>query len=190
MFQLYMWWHRCAIWLKKLYLRSDSQRHRHFVGFFNVPVLHRHGTTLFVPRFRESVGTLNLIRPSVTKTLTLAITFALLQIELWYLACVFLVTRPFRWYHVVTLTVTFDLLQGQICCRAGDHNFLNLLLYGYSEKPPHLVAFYYTLGIRRTNCRLKPPAPQNKDSFMPLKCIQIDTRLSMFTWKLECVWWI
>ena len=66
--------------------------------------------------------------PSVTKTLTLAITFALLQIELWYLACVFLVTRPFRWYHVVTLTVTFDLLQGQICCRAGDHNSLNLLV--------------------------------------------------------------
>ena len=97
----------------------------------------RGGTNiLIVPRFRESVGTLNLIRPSVclsvcpsvTKTLTLAITFALLQIELWYLVCVFLVTRPFRWYHVVTLTVTFDLLQGQICCRAGDHNSLNLLV--------------------------------------------------------------
>ena len=41
--------------------------------------------------------------------------------------CVF-VTRPFRWYHVVTLVVTFDLLQGQICCRAGDHNSLNLLV--------------------------------------------------------------
>ena len=87
---------------------------------------------IIVPHFRESVGTLNLIRPSVclsvTKTLTLAITFALLQIELSYLACVFLVTRPFRWYHVVTLTVTFNLLQGQICCRAGDHNSLNLLV--------------------------------------------------------------
>ena len=66
------------------------------------------------------------VRLSVTKTLTLAITFALLQIELCYLACVFFVTRPFRWYHVVTLTVAFDLLQGQICCRAGDHNSLNL----------------------------------------------------------------
>ena len=65
---------------------------------------------------------------SVTKTLTLAITFALLQVELWYLACVFFVTRPFRWYHVVTLSVTFDLLQGQIYCRAGDHNSLNLLV--------------------------------------------------------------
>ena len=66
---------------------------------------------------------------SVTKTLTLAITFALLQVELWYLACVFFMTRPFRRYHVVTLTLTFDLLQGQICCRAGDHNSLNLLVY-------------------------------------------------------------
>ena len=40
-FQSYMWRHRCAGGLKKkLYLRSGSQRHRHFVGFFNVPVLH------------------------------------------------------------------------------------------------------------------------------------------------------
>ena len=30
----------------KLYLRSGSKRHRHFAGFFNVPFLHRHGTTL------------------------------------------------------------------------------------------------------------------------------------------------
>ena len=71
--------------------------------------------------------------PSVTKTLTLAITFALLQVELWYLTCVFFVTRPLRWYHVVTLTMTFDLLQGQICCRAGDHNSLNLLDYLHTQ---------------------------------------------------------
>ena len=31
----------------------------------------------------------------------------------------------------MTLTVTFDLLQGQICCRAGDHNSLNLLVNFY-----------------------------------------------------------
>ena len=32
--------HRCAGGLKKKFdLRSGSQRHRHFVGFFNVPVL-------------------------------------------------------------------------------------------------------------------------------------------------------
>ena len=30
--------HRCTGGLKKLDLRSGSQRHRHFVGFFNVPV--------------------------------------------------------------------------------------------------------------------------------------------------------
>ena len=31
--------HRCAGGLKKLDLRSGFQCHRHFVGFFNVPVL-------------------------------------------------------------------------------------------------------------------------------------------------------
>ena len=30
------------------------------------------------------------------------------------------------------------------------------LLYGYSEKLPHLVAFYNTLGILRTHSGLKP----------------------------------
>ena len=67
---------------------------------------------------------------SVCHKKTLAITFALLQVQLWYLPCVFVVTRPFRWYHVMTLTVTFNLLQGKICCRAGDHNSLNLLPSG------------------------------------------------------------
>ena len=36
-----------------------------------------------------------------------------------------LVTSPFSWHHAVTLT--FDLLQGQICCRTGDHSSPNLL---------------------------------------------------------------
>ena len=37
---IYVTAHRCAGRLKKkLYLRSGSQRHSHFVGFFNVPVL-------------------------------------------------------------------------------------------------------------------------------------------------------
>ena len=36
---IYVTAHRCAGGLKiKLDLWSDSQRHRHFVGFFNVPV--------------------------------------------------------------------------------------------------------------------------------------------------------
>ena len=33
------------------------------------------------------------------KTLTLAITFLSYKIKLSYLACVFLMTRPFQWYH-------------------------------------------------------------------------------------------
>ena len=57
--KIFQWRHRCAGRLKKLYLRSGSQRHRHFGGFFNVPVLHRHGATLFkvVPRNRPFYGT-------------------------------------------------------------------------------------------------------------------------------------
>ena len=48
--------HICAGALKKLklYLRSGSQRHRHFAGFFNVPVPHRHGTNLFIRWFRHT----------------------------------------------------------------------------------------------------------------------------------------
>ena len=107
-------------------------------------------------RFRESVGTLNLIRlsvcPSVTKTFTLAIILALLQIELLYLACVFFVTRPFRWYHVVTLTVTFHLLQGQICCRAGDHNSMNLLVITtLSDDRLHTVKCLFHISFLEKN---------------------------------------
>ena len=62
-FQSYMWRHRCAGGLKKkLYLRSGSQRHRHFAGFFNVPVLHWHGTTLFIQRFRHTTPFNRLLR--------------------------------------------------------------------------------------------------------------------------------
>ena len=35
---IYVTAHRCASGLKKLDLRSGSQCHRHFAGFFNVPV--------------------------------------------------------------------------------------------------------------------------------------------------------
>ena len=37
-----------------------------------------------------------------------------------------LVRRPFQWHHAMTLT--FDLLLGQLCCHAEDHNSLNLLV--------------------------------------------------------------
>ena len=58
-----MWCHRCEGGLKKnLYLRSGSQRHRHFVGFFNVPVPSRHGTTLFIRWFRHTAPFSRLLR--------------------------------------------------------------------------------------------------------------------------------
>ena len=43
-------------------LRSGSQRHRHFVGFLNVIVLHRHGTTLFIWWFRHTAPFGQLLR--------------------------------------------------------------------------------------------------------------------------------
>ena len=63
-FQSYNWRHRCAGGLKKLYmyLRSGSQRHRHFAGFLNVPVLHRHATTLFIRWFRHIAPFSRLLR--------------------------------------------------------------------------------------------------------------------------------
>ena len=51
--------------------------------------------------------------PSVTKTLTLLISSKVLLIEHWYLARMILLTSPLNWHHVMTLTLTFDLLQGQ-----------------------------------------------------------------------------
>ena len=38
------------------------------------------------------------------------------------------------------------------------HRHGTTLLYGDTDTPPHLVAFYDTLGIRRAYSRLKPPA--------------------------------
>ena len=62
-FQSYMWRHRCAGGLKKKQSpRSGSQRHRHSAGFFNVPVLHRHGTTLFIRGFRHTAPIRCLLR--------------------------------------------------------------------------------------------------------------------------------
>ena len=96
---------------------------------------HRYEKASFVvPRLSRKQGILKLIRPSVcpsvclsvTKTLTWLISSDVLMIEHWYLACMIVVSSPFNWYHAVTLT--FELLQGQSCCRAGDHNSPNLLV--------------------------------------------------------------
>ena len=51
---IYVTAHRCAGGLKKYDLRSDSQRHRHFVGFFNEPVQAPTRAILFIRLFRET----------------------------------------------------------------------------------------------------------------------------------------
>ena len=90
---IYVTAHRCAGGLKnKFDLRLGSQRHRYFVGFFNVPVQ---------PPTRG---------------------------------------QPF---------------------------------YGYSEKPSHLVAFYDTLGIRRTHSHHNPRDPQMEALTMNLKVVSL-----------------
>ena len=69
-FQSYMWRHRCAGGvMRKLYLRLGAQRHRHFVGFHNVPVLHRHGTTLFIRWFLHTAPFSRLLRHAGDKSL-------------------------------------------------------------------------------------------------------------------------
>ena len=94
------------------------------------------GCVIVVPRFSRKHGDIKshssfcpFVCLSVRlsqKLLTWLISSEVLVIEHWYLACMILVTSPFQWYHAVALT--FDLLQGQICCRAGDHNSSNLLV--------------------------------------------------------------
>ena len=62
-FHSYVTAHRCAGGMKKkLDIRSGSQHHRHFVGFFNVPVPQRHGTTLFIRWFRNTASFSRLLR--------------------------------------------------------------------------------------------------------------------------------
>ena len=47
---------------EEVLLRSGSQRHWHFAGFFNVPVLHRHVTKLFIRWLRHTAPFSRLIR--------------------------------------------------------------------------------------------------------------------------------
>ena len=91
-------------------------------------------STLFVPHLAlAKAGNIEIYSSicqslylSVTKTLTWLISSEVLMIERWYLACMIIETSPFNWHHSVTLT--FDLFQGKICCLAGDHNSLNSLV--------------------------------------------------------------
>ena len=121
---IYVTAHRCAGGLKKkLDLRSGSQRHRHFVGFFNVS--DRHGTTLFIRWFRHTAPFSRLLRS--------------------------------RWGyggHILDLTPPGP--HGGRLIRLGYCFTPYQRLWLYNGAP--LVAFYDTLGIRRTSSRLKPPA--------------------------------
>ena len=58
------------------------------------------------------------------------------------------VTSPFYWYHTVALT--FDISQGQICCRAGDHNSSNLLVVSITQLNPVLDLNVYRLNKLRS----------------------------------------
>ena len=76
----------------------------------------------FVPHALAKVGdtkTYASVCLSVTKTWTRLISSEVWMIEHYYLACIVLVTSPFNWHHAVTFNLSFDLLQGQICCHAG-----------------------------------------------------------------------
>ena len=73
-----------------------------------------------------------------------------LMIEHWYLVCMFIVTSPFL-VPCGDFVLTFDLSQGQICCREGDksswHLFVSNHLYEIKD-------FSYRGYIKRM-CLLK-----------------------------------
>ena len=131
----------CTVCGAQVYLSRDIIIQLLLSAHIGAPVCN---LDVFVPRLSRKRGTLKLIclsvspsvrpsvRLSVTKTLTWLISSEVLMIEHWYLACMILVTSPFYRYHAMTLT--FDLLQGQICCRAGDHNSSNLLVMPFISK--------------------------------------------------------
>ena len=92
---------------------------------------------IFVPRLSQKRGTLKLIRLSVCPSVPLSVchkNFNLAHI-FWSFNDTALIfgmndqrDKPFLLVPYCDLTLTFDLSQGQICCRAGDHNSSNLLV--------------------------------------------------------------
>ena len=109
--------HTVHILLRKLY---NSLKLISLLNFLS-PAFWKRGTLKLIHvSLRLSVS------PSVTQTLTLLWSSKVWMIEHWYLVCMILVTSSFYWYYVVTLTL--NLPQGQICCRARDHSSLNLLI--------------------------------------------------------------
>ena len=92
---------------------------------------------IFVPRFRKSEGTLNLSRPSVChKNFNLGHNFGTVTGR----ALIFGMCVPCdKTFPMVPCRDLDGDLQGQICCRAGDHNSLNLLVLLCSEQFHHSV---------------------------------------------------
>ena len=58
--------------------------------------------------------------------------------------------------HLCRAPNVIDISQGSLTCPSYTDTGPPFL-YGDSDTPPHLVAFYDTLGIQRTYSRLKPP---------------------------------
>ena len=70
-----------------------------------------------------------------------------------------------------------DISQGSLTCPSYTETGPTFL-YGDSDTPPHLVAFYDTLGIRRTYSRLKNPASSRggaswKDNSKPTSVVKL-----------------
>ena len=66
-------------------------------------------------------------------------------------------------------------------------------LHSYFEKPPHLVAFYDTLGIRRTHSRFNPPPPRgpnggtNDEVACPASvCLSVCLSVCPVSWPWKC----
>ena len=133
---IYVTAHRCAGGLKKLNLQAGSQRHRHFVGFFNVPVQAptRDPPFTVIPRNRPILVAFYDTHWDTEDTFSTPTSSVRLHI------CA--VTYMTEISLIVTLNNQFTLPY--------------LTLYEDSDTPPQLVAFYDTLGIRRTYSHLKP----------------------------------
>ena len=106
---IYVTAHRCAGGLKKkLDLRSGSQRHRHFVGFFNVPVLaptRDHPFYTVIPTHRP-------IKSPFTITLGIRWTHSRLNPPGPH-GGIMVVTAPQRLSAVVTARATISLLRSR-----------------------------------------------------------------------------
>ena len=63
-----------------------------------------------------------------------------------------------------------DISQGSLRCPSYTDTG-QPFLYGDSDKPPQIVAFYNTLGIRRTYSRLKPPASSRRRLHKNPNCV-------------------